>query len=125
MESLEASDLDAYFSNIYNVGGTYNNVPGSNSNSSLASDSNSSSKDYDFDSSSLDSSMFNSNAKTEKVSAESKNSKQTVDSKPSFESIADEPYLAVGCYTGHNGPEWMAFVMFNFLVMFILPILVR
>ena len=32
--------------------------------------------------------------------------------------------LEVGCYNGDNGAGWIAFVLFNFLVMFIIPLLV-
>ena len=28
----------------------------------------------------------------------------------------------VGCYNGDNGPRWIAFVLFNFLAMFIVPL---
>ena len=31
----------------------------------------------------------------------------------------------VGCYNGNNGAAWIAFVLFNFLVMFIIPLWVR
>ena len=31
----------------------------------------------------------------------------------------------VGCYSGNNGAAWTAFVLFNFLVMFIIPLWVR
>ena len=125
-DSIDFSAIESFEYNIENnVNTDYNaqNGLGSKSTSDLSNYSSISSLDFNSDLSSksipcltLDSETH-SNFDLESIQDESLGSQ----AKPKTNDVKPGDFN-VECYNGDNGPGWIAFVLFNFLAMFIVPL---
>ena len=100
----------------------YNDYTSNNAQDGLGSNSISDSSDF----SSISSLGFNFDQFNQSIPGLTLNSDQESikNRNLDFQAKPKTNNLEVGCYNGDNGAGWIAFVLFNFLVMFIIPLLV-